>query len=231
MCPRKKPLALVILVPTAALSMLFPISQGDRNLPQLAHTLSDAYTNALMHETPNAELEAKDLLLESAAIRFSSRMLYEITQGSCQTAEDAAVKGSSVDGTCVLDDESVGLADLTDTLSSAAHRLEDLGFEDLGRAACVADGGNGKPTPAGARIGAMEHLYRMVFALSKVYLDRSQSGVYVEAAREQLGFARRDMETERSLCACDDSGYSARLLELSEIEDRLSDIRDEAARP
>lgn len=37
------------------------------NLRQLAHILADAYQNALMHES-NADLEAKDLVLESASI-------------------------------------------------------------------------------------------------------------------------------------------------------------------
>jgi hypothetical protein len=50
------------------------------NLRQLAHILADPYENALMHDSSNADLEAKDLVLESASIRFSSRMLYEITK-------------------------------------------------------------------------------------------------------------------------------------------------------
>jgi hypothetical protein len=54
--------------------------------------------------------------------------------------------------------------------------------------------------------------------------------VYVEAAREQLRLARKNMEMERSLCACADREYSAQLQELSEIEGRLSGIRGEAAR-
>lgn len=60
------------------------------NLRQLAHILADAYENALMHDSSNADLEARDLVLESASIRFSSRMLYEITKGSCQPDEHAA---------------------------------------------------------------------------------------------------------------------------------------------
>src|SRR5271156_4652805 len=46
-------------------------SKDDDNndLRQLAHILAGAYGNALMHDTPNANLEAKDLLLESASIR------------------------------------------------------------------------------------------------------------------------------------------------------------------
>src|SRR5260370_39575757 len=57
----------------------------------------------------------------------------------------------------------------------------------------------------------MEHLYRMVFAIARIYLDRSQSAVYLEAARKQLRWARKHMEIERSLCACSDHAYTARL--------------------
>lgn len=77
------------------------------------------------------------------------------------------------DRTCVLDDESVGLKGLTDMLSYAAFRLENLG-----RSAPPVDGTNGQRALVLARIGSMEHLYRMAFSLSRIYLDRSQSGVY-----------------------------------------------------
>jgi hypothetical protein len=200
-------------------------NNDNNNLRQLAHILAEAYGNALMHDAPNADLEAKDLLLESASIRFSSRMLDEITKGSCPPDEHASI-GALADRTCVLDDESVGLRGLTDMLSYAAYRLENLG-----RLAPPADGTNGQRALVVARIGSMEHLYRMVFALSRVYLDRSQSGVYLEAAREQLRLARKHMEIERSLCACSDHAHTARVQELSELEDRLKDMRDDVARP
>ena len=166
----------------------------NNNLRQLAHILADAYGNALMHDAPNtdnADLEARDLLLESASIRFSSRMLYEITKGSCQPDEHATT-GALADRPCVLDDEFVGLRSLTDMLSYAAYRLENLG-----RSAPPADGTNGQRALVAARIGSMEHLYRMAFVLSRIYLDRSQSGVYLEAAREQLRLARKHMEIEQ----------------------------------
>ena len=194
------------------------------NLRQLAHILADAYENALMHDSSNADLEAKDLVLESASIRFSSRMLYEITKGSCQPNEHAI--GALADRTCALDDESVGLRGLTDMLSHAAYRLEKLG-----RSAPPADGTNGQRALVLARIGSMEHLYRMAFSLSRIYLDRSQSGVYLEAAGEQLRLARKRMEIERSLCACSDHEHTARLQELSEIEYRLKDMWEDVARP
>lgn len=197
-------------------------SNGDNNnLPQLAHILADSYGNAIMHDTPNADLEAKDLLLESASIRFSSRMLSEITKGSCQPHQHADI-GALPDLTCVLDDESVGLRGLSDMLSSAAYRLENLD-----KSTRAADGINGRRALVVARIGSLEHLYRMVFALSRIYLDRSQSDVYLKAAREQLRFARKHMEIERSLCACSDHEYTARLLELSDLEEQLKEIREE----
>jgi hypothetical protein len=246
---RKTLLTLIILAPTFTLGMLFPITHAKvpgmlprtasfadvsssqpmnnsnsdiRNLRQLAHVLADAYGNALLHNTPNADLEAADLVLESASIRFSSRLLYEITRGSCQPDRDAA----SPDRTCVLDDESVGLRSLTDMLSYAAYRLESLV-----RPATPADGTDAQRAVGLARIQSMQHLYRMVFAFSMVYLDRSQSDLYFEAAREQLGLARKHMENDRILCACSDHEYTVRLLELSELEERLKDMQGDAVRP
>lgn len=248
---RKMLLTLVILAPTSVLPMLFPIGQAEvpsmlsenacfadfsrgqpmnnsdsdnDNLRQLAYNLADAYGNALMHDAPDADLEAKDLLLESASIRLSSRMLYEITKGSCQPNEHAI--GALADRTCALDDESVGLRGLTDMLSHAAYRLEKLG-----RSAPPADGTNGQRALVLARIGSMEHLYRMAVSLSRIYLDRSQSGVYLEAALGQIRLARKHMEIERSLCEFSDHEHAARLQELSEIEDQLNDMRDDVARP
>src|SRR5260370_541360 len=139
--------ATLILAPTSCLPMLFPISPAEvpsmlsenasfagfsigqpmnnndnDDLRQLAHILGDAYRNALMHDTPNEDLEAQDLRLESASIRLSSRLLYETTKGSCQSDEHAAI-GTVADRTCVLDDESLGLRGLTDMLSYAAVDL------------------------------------------------------------------------------------------------------------
>src|SRR5580658_984529 len=193
------------------------------NFRQLANVLADAYGNALMHDASNADLEAKDLLLETASIRFSSRMLYEITKGSCQLDEDAAI-GSSPNQTCVLDDESVDLKGLTDMLSYAAFRLENLG-----RSLPPADRTNGQRALVVARMGSMEHLYRMVFALSRIHLDAAQSGVYLDVAREQLTLARKHMEIERSLCACSNDEYAAQLQELSELGDQLKNMRKDVA--
>jgi hypothetical protein len=201
-----------------------PVNNSVDNLRQLANVRADAYGNALMHDASNADLEAKDLLLETASIRFSSRVLYEITRGPCQPDKHAAI-GALANRTCVLDDESVGLRGLTDMLSYAAFRLENLG-----RSAPPADGTNGQRALAVARMGSMAHLYRMVFALSRVYLDASQSDVYLEAAREQLRLARKHMEIERSLCACSNHEYATQLQELSELGDQLKDMREDVAR-
>jgi hypothetical protein len=210
----------------AGFSIGQPMNNNDNDdLRQLAHILGDAYRNALMHDTPNADLEAQDLRLESASIRLSSLLLYETTKGSCQSDEHAAI-GTVADRTCVLDHESLGLRGLTDMLSYAAGRLESLG-----RSVPPADSTSGQRALLRARVKSMEHLYRMVFAISRIYLDRSQSAVYLEAARKQLRWARKHMEIERSLCACSDHAYTARLQELSKIEDRLKEVRDSAARP
>jgi hypothetical protein len=77
----------------------------------------------------------------------------------------------------------------------------------------------------------MEHLYRMALSVSRIYLDRSQSGVYLEAAHEQLRLACNHMEIESSLCAFSDHEHTARLQKLSELEDQLKDLRDDVARP
>jgi hypothetical protein len=53
----------------------------------------------------------------------------------------------------------------------------------------------------------------------------------LEAAREQLRFARKHMEIERSLCACSDHEHTARMQELSELEDQLKHMRNDVARP
>jgi len=136
--------------------------------------------------------------------------------------------GTAAGRNCVLDNESVGLRDLTDVLSQSAY-----GLANLTKSAPPADGTNGQRALVMARIGSLEHLCRMVFALSRIHLDRSQSGVYLGAAHEQLTLARKQMETERSLCACSDREYTARLREMSELEDRLKEMvgNADAAQP
>ncbi len=189
----------------------------------VAQTLGEAYENALNHETlsqeaPGAELGEADSLLENAAIRFSSRVLYEMARGSCQQYQAVSMETGN---RCILQDESVGLSALSDTLSSAASRLESL-RRSLPAATLTA----GPPDLVRARVGSLEHLYRMAFAVSRMYLDRSQSGAYLEAAHEQLGLARQSIEAERALCSCSDQESVARTLELSQVEDQLSEMRN-----
>ena len=194
------------------------------DLSQLAHILENAYGNALIHGTPNAEPVAEDLLLENASVRFASRIVHELTGGSCQRNERSS-PGPFPGRACLLDDESLDLTALSDMLSYAAFRLEDLGSSASSTVAA-----NSQRIPGMARIGSMAHLYRVVFALFRIHLDGSQSGVYLEAASDQLRLARKQMEVERSLCACDDREYTARLVEMLELEDQLKTMRGAAAR-
>ncbi|MGA8541913.1 MAG: hypothetical protein WB566_20580 [Terriglobales bacterium] len=214
-------MTILILAILTGFSIGWPMNTGDNNLRQLADILAGAYGNALGHGTARAGLEAQDLLLESASIQFSSRVIYEITEGSCRRDEHGV--GDSADHTCVLDDESIALRSLTDMLSYAASRLENLSRS------APADRTASQSALVLARIGSMEHLYRMAFALSMMYLDRPQSGVYLEAARGQLRLARRQMEIERQLCACSEHEQAAG--SLSRLEDQLKGIPDDAARP
>lgn len=180
-----------------------------RVLIDLVRTLENAYGNAIKHATANSDSEATDLLLENASIRLSFRILLAITADSCPSGEPQPTGAAA----CPLDDESLGLKNLTDMLSYAASRLQ--------RFRRSADVGTEARTPQTTRAQSMEHLYRMTFAISKAYMDRSQSHVYLEAAHEQLDLARKSIQAEKNLCACSAEEYSVRLLKLSELEDRL----------
>jgi hypothetical protein len=205
--------------------MTNPSNDGE-DVQKLIQTLGLAYENSLRHDKPNADLEVMDLRLEGASIRFASRIFHEITRGSCQAGEFADTTKVTADGPCVLDDKSVAIRDLSDTLSNAAYRLENLA-----RSAPDTDGPNAQRALHLARMRSMEHLYRMVFAFSKIYLDRSQSGTYLDAAQEQLKLARQQMELERSLCTCNTSGYAVRLGELSQLDDRLKETGRSTTQP
>jgi hypothetical protein len=189
---------------------------------QLVRVLGLANENSLMHDKANADLEETDLLLENAAIRLSSRIAYEITRGSCRSA--SAAPETLADRSCVLDDETIGLRGLTDMLSYAAYRLQRLGTS------AAANASDNRRGLVAARIRSIEHLYRMVFALSKSYLDRPQGAVYLEAAHHQLRLAREQMEIESGLCDCSSSGYATRLTELSQLDDRLAEFEAETIR-
>jgi hypothetical protein len=198
---------------------------SETELTTLIQTLDNAYNNAVKRDTANPDSAASDLLLENASIQLSSRILFEVTIGSCRLDEsgsdDSGKDEGDAAGRCALNDDSVDLKDLTDLLSNAANYLQRLGS--------TTSSDNSANTPALARIRSMEHLYRMTFAFSKAYLDRSQSGVYFQAAREELRIARQQIQTEQGLLDHDiggrnSEGYGAQLLELSNIDERLSQI-------
>jgi hypothetical protein len=203
-------------------SMSGQSTSENNDMRELVHPLTLAYENALAHDTPNPDPDVRDLLLESASIRLSSRIAYEVTQGACSLESP----GGETDSACVLDDESIDLRSLTDMLSYAASRLENLA-----RSSLQTEGKAGRRDLVAARIGSMQHLYRLVFALSRVYLDRSQSDVYVDAARHELRLARQHMENERSLCACGSGVYAAQLRELSHLDDTLKGMAGPTTRP
>lgn len=182
---------------------------------ELVRTLDNAYENAVTHKAASSDIESADLLLENASILLSSRMLSAMTQGPCHGDEAGTIEAGT--SKCALDDESVRLRDLTDMLSYAANRLEQL--------AASAGPRDTTETLPFARIRSMEHLYRMTFAISKAHFDPSQSTVYFRAAREQLILARSSLQNESSLCACSSKGYSDRLLELSGVDQLLGRIQ------
>ena len=223
-CKAALTLALVAFTTTSAL----PVTVGDDSamdgspmsdngqIYQLARILSAAYENALLHGSSKADLEASDLLLEGASIRFSSRVLQELKEDSCRPDAQAAVAANA----CVLADPSLALGDWAEMLSYAAYRLENLA-----RSASPADSSDNSRAVITERMESMEHLYRMVFAVSKIYLDQSQGRAYLDAAQEQLRLALAHMEGEHNLCACDSSAYAGRLLELTELNDQMNDMR------
>jgi hypothetical protein len=194
---------------------------GDDNadVPDLIRTLQNAYRNAVKRDTANPDSEATDLLLENASIRLSSRILSAITTDAC-TSNDSETTGS--DDACSLDHESldhqsIDLRSLTNVLSYAASQLQRIGAS--------AGASNGIETMETARLRSLEHVYRMTFAFSKAYLDRSQGHAYLEAAHQQLELARQHIQDEKDLCTCGSKGYGDDLLELFELSDHLDIAR------
>lgn len=219
-------LGLVVLTFMTALLLGQPLSDGvtpnKDNLRQLVQILGGAYQNALMHDSAKiglkTGLEANDQLMEEAAIKFSSGLLDELKNGAC-----SGEQANGTDDTCPLDDPSLAFGDWTEMISYAAYRLGNVA-----RSGGTTGQAQSLPPVTKERIEAMEHLYRMVFAISKIHFDRSQSGTYLDAAQEQLAQARTHIEAERNLCECDASGYAARLQELSLLGDQMNDARGTA---
>ena len=200
--------AVLALVPAAYTSDM----TANAELRQLAHTLSGAYSNAMRHDADAANLDSEDLNLERASIRLSSLIAHEVAANCSATIQRAR----SSDQNCALSGGSADLRNLSDTLSYAASRLENQGR-------MAARSRTANPLHQ-VRIGSLEHLYRTVFALARLYLDRDQGTIYLAAARQQIGLARTNLEEERRLCACDPAHYSARLDDLSELDSALQQI-------
>jgi len=188
------------------------------SMNRVAQILSGAYQNATLHDAPNADLEEQDLLLESASIRFSSEMLCEMTQDSCNGA-NANEASAGVATPCVPADQSVELRNLADTLSAAAFRLESLS-----RSAALNDGSH---SLALARGQSLQHLYRLAFTLSMANLDKTQNLAYLGEARQQLTSAREHLNAENSLCEGDERGYFERIQELAELDGKMANVRSQ----
>lgn len=202
-----------------------------QELINLGRILAHTYGNATRHDTAspdsshsrrvNSASKPTDLVLEDASIRLASRIALAITAGACPGGEPETTGTDAP--SCVLDDESVGLRNLTDTLSYAASQLQRSGASsDPRRDSETLETAETLET---TRVHSMEHLYRMTFAISKAYLYRSQSRTYIEAARQQLELARKYIQAEQDLCSCNLEEYRAELLKLSELDDRLSLVR------
>lgn len=185
----------------------------DNDVRSLVSVLGAAYENALAHDTTNIPSQDADLILEDASIRLSSRIVYEMTEGSCRELDDLPDVGASQ--VCNLSDESTELRNLTDMLSYAAARLENLS-QSSSRENETKD-----QHAFTARLKSMEYLYRMVFAVAKAFLDRPQGNIYIKAAQLQLRLARKYLEMEHNHCACDFPGYFDRLSKLNQIDEGL----------
>jgi len=190
---------------------------SDSDIPQLIHVLDGAYRNALLHGSTNQNLASTDATLENASIDFSSRALESMKSEACNSGTEPAG-----DTACSLDDPSLALGDWTEMISYAAYQLENL----TRRTNVSAD-----PSRAivSAHLESMEHLYRMVFAVTKIHFDPTQARTYLDAAQEQLRMARTNMEAERTFCQCDPSGLATRLTAMSELETQMSNMHDTMA--
>jgi hypothetical protein len=218
-------LAVSLAILTVVPSLQGQTLDSSDDIPQLMQTLSFAYGNSERHDTPDANLSTEDLSLQTAAIQFSLEMLSGIGQTGCTLSGTKKSDSKDLDadgGRCLLKGTFERLPDLAASLSYAAYRLENL---EVSYAAGHSDT---EQSPALAHLGAMEHLYRTVFALSSMYLDSLQSPAYLQSAHEQLQFARSHMEREETLCGCTPQGYPALLLQLSQLNDEINALRSSA---
>jgi len=192
------------------------------DIQQLMQTLSGAYGNSLKHDVPNADLGAQDQDLETASIQLSFRILDGIGENGCRSADPNNVHPDQ--SSCSSGGKLSGLPELASSLSYAAYALEKL----QAASATMADNAGSDLSQTLARMGAMEHLYRMVFTVANIYLDPSQGGSYLEPAQEQLRLARTYMESEEALCGCNPPVYALLFPQLSELSDRIKTMRESA---
>src|SRR5271166_3424866 len=150
------PLALVICTSASPLPVFIgndssiddsPVSDNDQ-IQQLVRILSGAYENSLMHDGSKADLEASDVLLETASIRFSSRALAELKNGSCRSEAQPSAAANA----CALADPSLALSEWAEMLSHAAYRLDSLA-----RSAPAADSSDNSRAVVAERMESMEH--------------------------------------------------------------------------
>ena len=211
-------LGLVILTCCAALLLGQPVGESsmpsDSGIPPLVHVLDGAYRNALLHGSTSQNLDSSDAILENASIDFSSRVLESIQSEACNSGS-----GATSDTSCSLDDPSLALGDWSEMISYAAYQLENM-------ARRTNVGADPSRAIAHAHLETMEHLYRMVFAVTKIHFDRTQARTYLDAASEQLNLARTQMQAERNLCQCDSSGISARLNAMADLDSRINSVRE-----
>jgi hypothetical protein len=86
------------------------------------------------------------------------------------------------------------LREFSDSLSYSSYQLQMLAIRELA-ADEFAETEQSLLRLVLARVAHTEHLYRMLFTLTRACLDESQSIVYLNAARDQAGLASIDLET------------------------------------
>jgi len=202
-----------------ALATEYTSAEYPADIQQLMQTLSGAYGNSLRHDAPSADLAAQDLNLETASIQFSLWMLDGIEQSGCQSRDPNDFEPDQ--RACSSNDKLPGLPELASSLSYAAYGLEKLQTSS----ATTADRGGSELCLTMVHIGAMEHLYRLVFSVSGLYLDPSQNDAFLESAQEQLQLARAYIESEGTLCGSNSQGDMILLQQLSQLSDRINSLR------
>jgi hypothetical protein len=165
--------------------------------------LGTAYQNAVLHDGRGGQLEPADLQLEDAAVQLTSLL------AACGADRQSA----SADCACVPGEQD--LQAMADSVSYAAQKLMRASRMES------AEGAQQNSATA-ARMNAMAHLYRVVFALSKSVLDPSQGAIYLHVARQEIAKAQDAMRNEQQQCGCNAGWYESRVAQLSDVNERLS---------